>query len=114
MNWYLHVWQNWNNFSGRSRRTEFWVFALGNILVSTLIWFLELMVGALGFLSYVFSLAVIVPYLAVGVRRLHDTGREGLWIIGSFIPLLNLVILYFMALDSEPGANQYGANPKGM
>lgn len=111
MDWYLHVWKNWNNFSGRAHRTEFWTFVLGNAVLSTVLWLLEMVIGSLGFLSYLFSLAVIVPYLAVGVRRLHDSGREGLWIIGSFVPLLNLVIIYFMVLESEPGSNQYGASP---
>ena len=114
MNWYLTAWKNWKDFDGRSRRTEFWTFVLGNVLVSTGIWLLEFMFGSFGVLSYLFSLVATVPFLAVGVRRLHDTGREGMWVIGCYVPLLNLVLIYFMALDSVPGPNQYGANPKGI
>lgn len=114
MEWYLYAWRNWNNFNGRARRTEYWTFVLGNVVLSTAIAFVELLLGSPGFLGYLFSLVVFVPAIAAGVRRLHDTGREGLWIIGSFVPLLNLVVLYFMVLDSEPGSNQYGPNPKGM
>jgi uncharacterized membrane protein YhaH (DUF805 family) len=59
-------------------------------------------------------LAVLIPSLAVSVRRLHDTGRSGWWILLGIIPLLGLVVLFFAAQDSQPGDNQYGPNPKGL
>lgn len=113
MNWYLEAWKKYNDFSGRSRRTEFWMFILINCVVSWVLFFIEATFGSPGILSGIYSLVVLVPALAVGVRRLHDTGREGLWILGCFVPILNFVVLYFMALDSTPGANPFGANPKG-
>ncbi len=114
MEWYLQAWRNYNKFDGRSRRTEFWMFFLINIGVSFALGMVEAMFGSPGFLSWLYSLVVLVPAVAVGIRRLHDIGKPGLWIIGIFIPLLNLVILFFMTQDSQPGSNEYGPNPKGL
>jgi len=113
MDWYMQAWRNFNKFDGRSRRTEFWMFYLVNIAVSFALGAVEALLGSPGFLSWLYSLAVLLPAVAVGIRRLHDTGKTGLWIIGIFVPFLNLVVLFFMTQDSQPGTNQYGANPKG-
>ncbi len=110
---YLQVLRDWNKFSGRASRTEFWTFVLVNALVNCALWLLGTLIGPIVFISYLYSLAILVPTLAVGMRRLHDAGKEGLWIIGSFVPLLNLVVLYFLILESEPGSNQHGPNPTG-
>jgi uncharacterized membrane protein YhaH (DUF805 family) len=56
---------------------------------------------------------VLIPSLAVLVRRLHDTNRSGWWFLLMFVPLLNLVLLVFMFLDGTAGTNDYGADPKG-
>jgi uncharacterized membrane protein YhaH (DUF805 family) len=112
MDWYLQAWRKWNDFAGRARRTEFWMFILFNALVVWGLAALEVVFGSFGILSWLYSLVVIVPALAVTVRRLHDTGREGLWAAGMFVPLLNLVVLYFCILEGDPGANRYGASPK--
>ena len=114
MDWYMQAWRNFNKFDGRSRRTEFWMFYLVNIAVSFALGAVEALLGSPGFLSWLYSLAVLLPAVAVGIRRLHDTGKTGLWIIGIFVPFLNLVVLFFMTQDSQPGTNQYGANPKGV
>lgn len=113
MEWYVQAWKKWNDFGGRARRTEFWMFIVANAVVNVGLYMLDLIFGSFGFIGWLYSLVVLVPAIAVSVRRLHDTGREGLWVIGMFVPLLNLVVLYFMALDGEPGANRFGANPKG-
>ncbi|ELR64794.1 Hypothetical protein C942_01882 [Photobacterium marinum] len=66
-----------------------------------------------GAIGAVYSLIVLVPAIAVGVRRLHDTGRTGWWMLIGLIPLIGfLVLLYFFVLDSNPGSNEYGPNPK--
>ena len=65
-----------------------------------------------GILGGIYGLAVIIPGIAVSIRRLHDTGRSGFWFLLVLVPLLNLVLLVFMILDSEVSANQYGPNPK--
>ena len=112
MNWYIQAWKKWNDFSGRARRTEFWMFILVNFFVSFGLAMLETAFGSFGLISWIYSLIYLVPLLAVTVRRLHDTGKPGLWVIGMFVPLVNLVVLYFCVLDGVPGSNEYGPSPK--
>ena len=118
MNWYLDAWKNYVNFQGRARRKAFWMFALFNIIAIVVLASLEGLVGlrdngGYGILSGLYSLAVILPALALAVRRLHDTGRSGWWILIGLIPLVGpIVLLVFYVQDSQPGANQYGPNPK--
>ncbi len=72
------------------------------------------MEAAAGALGGIYSLAVLIPSLAVGVRRLHDTGRSGWWLLIALIPLIGfIVLLVFMVSDSDSAANEYGENPKG-
>lgn len=67
-----------------------------------------------GVLGMLYMLAVLLPSIAVGVRRLHDSGHSGLWLLIAFVPVVGgLVLLVFFVLDSEPGTNAYGPNPKG-
>lgn len=114
MEWYMQAWRNFKKFNGRSHRTEFWTFYLINVAITVVLSLVEMMFGSPGILSTLFSLAYLVPMVAVGIRRLHDIGKPGLWLLGMFVPLLNLVILFFfMTQDSDPGSNQYGDNPKG-
>lgn len=118
MNWYLEVLKKYAVFSGRARRTEYWMFALFNLIISFALGFLEGMLGigsALGisFLALIYSVVTLLPSLAVGARRLHDTGRSGWWMLICLVPILGvLILLYFLVQDSEPGGNQYGQNPK--
>jgi uncharacterized membrane protein YhaH (DUF805 family) len=113
MNWYLEVLKKYAEFEGRARRQEYWMFYLFNFIISFLLIFLESLVGGPGILGMIYGLAVLVPGLAVTVRRLHDTGKSGLWILIAFVPLIGaLVLLFFMILDSTPGPNEYGPNPK--
>lgn len=118
MNWYLQVLKKYFVFSGRARRKEYWYFFLFNILVSLVFAVIDAMLGSLnangfGLLSSCYSLAVLIPSIAVSVRRLHDTDRSGWWLFIALIPVIGaIVLLIFMVLDSEAGSNQYGANPK--
>ncbi len=119
MNWYLDAWKNYANFQGRARRKAFWMFALFNIIAIVVLTSVEGFIGlrgdgSYGILSGLYSLAVILPAIALAVRRLHDTGRSGWWILIGLIPLVGpIVLLVFYVQDSQPGANQYGPNPKG-
>jgi uncharacterized membrane protein YhaH (DUF805 family) len=71
--------------------------------------------GEPSILSGLFVLANILPALAVGVRRLHDTGRSGWWLLIALIPLVGVIVLIiFYVQDSQPGVNKYGPNPKGV
>ena len=119
MNWYLEVLRKYAVFGGRARRTEYWMFALGNVVVSMLLAFVDRSLGmsvsyGVGTLSSLYALAVLIPSLAVSIRRLHDTGRSGWWWLISLVPVIGvIVLLIFAAQDSQPGDNKYGANPKG-
>src|SRR3954468_7338693 len=119
MNWYVEVLKKYAVFSGRARRKEYWMFFLFNLIITFVLILIDSLMGTispqsgLGLLSGLYSLAVLIPSIAVTIRRLHDTGRSGWWILISLVPVLGgIVLLIFMVLDSEPGANQYGPNPK--
>src|SRR5512145_3195420 len=113
MSWYLAVLKKYAVFSGRARRTEYWMFFLVSLIISVVLGVVEPMVGSPGFIGIVYSLAVLVPSLAVGVRRLHDTGRSGWWLLIGLVPVIGVIVLIVFAVgDSQPGANQYGPNPK--
>ena len=111
---YTAVLRNYANFSGRARRREYWMFFLANILVGIVLGILTVVLGRLGTgLTYLYQLAIIIPSIAVGVRRLHDTGRPGWWMLVGLVPLIGfLVLIYFFVQDSQPGTNEYGPNPK--
>jgi uncharacterized membrane protein YhaH (DUF805 family) len=101
-------------FTGRSRRSEYWYFFLVYILISLAINVLAAVVGDwIAILGSLVGLALLIPNLAVSVRRLHDTGRSGWWLLVGLIPLLGFILLLvWFASDSQPGANEYGPNPK--
>jgi uncharacterized membrane protein YhaH (DUF805 family) len=119
MSWYLEVLKKYAVFSGRARRKEYWMFFLINLIISVVLIAIDSLIGTfspqarVGLLQSIYSLAVLIPSLAVTVRRLHDTGRTGWWILIGLIPVIGgIVLLIFMLLDSEPGSNEYGPNPK--
>ena len=119
MNWYLEVLKKYAVFSGRARRKEYWYFVLFNIIISIVLVMIDSMTGSfsaeggMGLLSGIYTLAVLIPSVAVSVRRLHDTNRSGWWLLISLVPLIGgFVLLVFLVFDSEPEENQYGANPK--
>ncbi|KPP83157.1 MAG: Integral membrane protein [Oceanicaulis sp. HLUCCA04] len=109
------VYSNYANFQGRARRSEYWWFFLFVFIVAFILSAVETMVTGTMFLYLIFLLASIIPSIAVQVRRLHDTGRSGWWILLSFIPLVGpIVLIVFYVMDSEAGVNKYGPNPKGV
>ncbi|MEM6326284.1 MAG: DUF805 domain-containing protein [Bacteroidota bacterium] len=109
------------DFDGRARRREYWMYVLFNILV--LVAF-QIVIGILGVVSdslallgslayIVVSLGLLVPSIAVAVRRLHDTNKTGWLILIGLIPLAGLVLLYFFVIEGDAGPNDYGPDPKG-
>jgi len=127
MDSFLEVIRKYADFNGRSRRKEYWMFTLFVILIYLALFIAGALLAAvvakdshgaagLVFLApfYLFCLAMFIPSLAVGVRRLHDTGKSGWWFLIGFIPLGGLVLLVFYCMDSQPGPNEYGPNPKGI
>ena len=113
MNWYTKVLKQYVGFSGRAQRMEFWMFTLINYVIMIGLYIIDIVVG-LGFLGALYALAVLLPNIAVGVRRLHDTNRAGWWLLIGLIPLIGaIVLLVFFIQDSQAGPNEYGPNPKG-
>ena len=107
MSWYLDVIvKNYINFNGRARRKEFWMFTLVHLVII----FLSLFMGPIPFILYM--LLTIMPAVGVGIRRLHDTGRSGWWILAANVPILFVVYYYYMILEGDEGANIYGDSPK--
>lgn len=142
MNWMILPFKRYAEFSGRSRRMEYWMFTLLNAVVVTVLLFATGGIGAMigldgsgaepgagvmalfggvGILLLIYGLAVIIPSIAVTVRRLHDRDMSGWWylgaIIGGMIPLVGFLVsiafLVLMALPGTPGPNRFGPDPKG-
>jgi uncharacterized membrane protein YhaH (DUF805 family) len=101
------------DFSGRARRSEYWYFWLLNVPGNCAMFFLAEAVN-LSFIGYLISFALVVPGLSVGVRRLHDTGRSGWWmLLLVLMPLIGvIVLLVFFAMDTSPAGDKYGPSPK--
>jgi uncharacterized membrane protein YhaH (DUF805 family) len=116
MNYYSDVLKKYAVFSGRARRKEYWMFVLINTIISIVLgWAASTNNQVLVGVSYLYVLAVLIPSIAVFVRRLHDTNHSGWWIFIGLIPLVGaIILLVFSVKDSQPGDNQYGPNPKGM
>ncbi|PZS21195.1 MAG: DUF805 domain-containing protein [Pseudonocardiales bacterium] len=112
MEWYLKVFRQYADFAGRARRKEYWMFALFNVIVSIVVAILGSVLGT-GLLSLFYMMAVLVPGVAVAVRRLHDTGRSAWWLLIALIPLIGgIVLIVFFATAGERGPNVYGLDPK--
>ncbi|TQR21253.1 DUF805 domain-containing protein [Psychrobacillus vulpis] len=113
MHWYLEVLKNYVGFQGRARRKEYWMFNLFSAIVIIVLSIVELVAGLSSLLSGLYTLAVLLPSLAVSIRRLHDTGRSGWWILIGLIPLIgSIILLVFMCLDGQKNENQFGPSPK--
>lgn len=122
MNWFLMALKNYVGFTGRSRRSEYWYFTLFYLVIAIVLSVLDSIVfGGSGegkgtpVLSGLFMLAMLLPSIAVGIRRLHDTDRSGWWLLIGLVPLIGFIVLIvFFVQDSKPGDNRFGPNPKGI
>ena len=119
MSWFVEALKKYGVFSGRSRRKEYWYFVLFVVIIQVVLNILDTLIGVYdrstgaGLFSAIFSLAVLIPSIAVSVRRLHDIDRTGWWVLISLVPLVGwIVLLVFHVQDSTPGTNRYGPNPK--
>ena len=109
MNWYFNVLKEYATFTGRARRKEYWMFTLISTIISFIISYIEISNQIYTEVySTIYSIGVLVPSLAVGVRRMHDVGKSGWFIL---IPIYNLILA---CTDSEHGPNKWGNNPKGI
>ncbi len=115
MKWYLQALKKYAAFGGRARRREYWIFEWGNTLILFALVVISRFAAPkhVGLLPSSFIVAVILPSFASLVRRLHDTNRSGWWLLAIFVPVIGqLIILSFIATDSQRGANRYGPSPK--
>ncbi|MCO6419748.1 DUF805 domain-containing protein [Siccirubricoccus sp. KC 17139] len=106
--------RNYASFSGRASRSEFWFFFLFSILIQIVISVLGVVLPdvLVGLLGIAVSLALLLPSLAVTVRRLHDVGRSGWWMLIALVPLLGIVLLLvWYCTRGEPQPNRFGPNP---
>ena len=119
MSWYLAVLRKYAVFQGRARRKEFWYFFLFNLIVTVVLAVVDMATGmfddelGFGILQGLYSLAILLPSLAVTVRRLHDTDRSGWWILIGVIPIVgNIWLLVLLVLDGQSESNRFGDDPK--
>ena len=117
-------WSNYATFKGRARRSEYWFIQLFLIITNVAVGAIDLALmngdvdrfianGGGGIVGLVWILVTIVPALAVLVRRLHDTGKSGWWVLMGFVPFAGAIVLFvFTVLDSTSGENKYGLSPK--
>ena len=113
MEWYLKVVRdNYANFNGRESRQEYWMFFLFNMIFAIVMIGIDIILG-LGFLNVIYSLVVMIPGMAVNIRRLHDIGKSGWMVLIVLIPCIGAFwLLYLMVQDSSPLDNEYGPSPK--
>ncbi len=117
MHYYTDVLKKYAIFSGRARRKEYWMFTLFNVIISIVISIIGGLIfrNSLNFIYYIYLLAVLLPGIAVMVRRLHDTSRSAHFLWFLLIPFVGpIIVIVFLFLDSTPGDNRYGPNPKGL
>jgi uncharacterized membrane protein YhaH (DUF805 family) len=119
VSWYLEALKKYAVFSGRARRMEYWYFVLFNLIVAFVLALIDTLLGtttgvsSFGLLSGLYGLAVLIPTLALWVRRLHDIDRTGWWLLINLVPLIGTIVLLVFALTpGTPGSNQYGPDPK--
>jgi uncharacterized membrane protein YhaH (DUF805 family) len=118
MDWFVKAVQQFAVFRGRARRKEYWFFVLFYALISSFLAVIDMIVGhfdsrsGAGLFSGLFALAMLLPAVAVSVRRLHDTNRSAWWLLVGVVPLLGTLVLLVFALSrGTPGANDYGPDP---
>jgi len=118
MNDYIDVLKKYAVFSDRARRKEYWMFVLWNIIIISVVYIVSMVINNSELYMYfalLYCLAVVIPSIAVTVRRLHDTNHNGWWIFISLVPFIgHIILLVFLVSDSQPGDNRYGPNPKGI
>jgi len=114
-------------FDGRATRSEYWYFVLFYFILSIIAVLFDTIIinpmlgatpeqaGEGGFLQIILALGLLIPSIGLGIRRLHDIGKSGWWMLIGFIPIIGLLaLIYFYVQDSQAGTNLYGSNPKGL
>lgn len=120
IDWYKKVvFENYANFNGRARRSEYWYFALMNIIITIVLTVLDSVLGLnfeplpYGYLYFIYMIAILIPSLAVAVRRLHDVGKSGWFYFIALIPIIGAIwLLILFCTEGNQGENDYGPDPK--
>lgn len=115
MEYYVsEVFKKYTVFTGRARRSEYWYFFLFNIVAGLILGYISVVIGdKTDIISRLFNAIVFVPSITVGIRRLHDIGKSGWWMLLCLIPIIGWIwLIVLLATDSTPGENIYGLNPK--
>jgi len=123
MSWYLAGIKKYATFSGRARRKEYWMFFLFNLIFMAVAAILDNLIGTTfkvqgisagyGFIYVLYSLFMLLPYISIAVRRLHDQDKSGGWFFIFFIPCIGWIwFIVLMCLEGTPGSNRFGENPK--
>lgn len=119
MEWYLKVLRQYADFSGRARRKEYWMFALFNVIFMFIAMSIDRLFGTssssqnFGLISGIYNLAIIIPSIAVSVRRLHDINKSGWMLLVNFAPLIGTIWLLILFIrEGDSGINSYGLDPK--
>src|SRR5262245_38651218 len=105
MDWYVATLKRYNDFNGRSGLREFWMFFLANLVIGIVLAIVESFLPTRGMIGMLFGLALLVPNIAVAIRRLHDIGKPGIYLLIGLIPIIGLVLIYFFIQPSQPGSN---------
>ncbi|ABO24857.1 DUF805 domain-containing protein [Shewanella loihica] len=113
MEYFIGALKKFADFTGRARRKEFWMFTLFYIIFYAVAATIDVVTG-LYMLSGIFSLALLIPTLAISARRLHDTGRSGWWQLIGLIPLIGAIVLIVFYVQDSVEGNEYGENPKAL
>ncbi|MFG1605140.1 DUF805 domain-containing protein [Actinoplanes sp. NPDC049265] len=119
LGYWLGCFRKYATFSGRARRAEYWWYTLFNLIIYAVLVGIGFLMGdsdtgttVFGFMVMAYILVVFLPTLAVTCRRLHDAGLSGGWQLLGFVPIGGLVVFIMTILDSNPGPNQYGPDPR--
>jgi len=111
MNWFLVALKKYAVFSGRSSRSEFWYFTLFQMIIVMGLILIEVSMGMTGIIGMIASLALLLPAIAVGVRRLHDIDKSGWWMLLMIVPLVSLILIIFFVKKGTDGQNRFGEDP---
>jgi uncharacterized membrane protein YhaH (DUF805 family) len=112
MSWYIQAIKNYCNFSGRARRTEYWMFALISAVIGIVLGIIDGIIG-IKLLTSLYSLFILIPELSLSFRRLHDIDKSAWWLLIVFVPVIGaFVFLVFTLMPGTVGTNKYGDDPK--
>ncbi|QCK16729.1 DUF805 domain-containing protein [Mangrovivirga cuniculi] len=117
MKWYSQVLKNYANFNGRARRKEYWMFVLFNFIFTLITLAIDAAIMYqfsffIPVLTIAYSLAMMIPSIAVAIRRLHDVGKSGGYFLLAFLPIANIYYIILLLTAGEPNKNMFGEDPK--